>query len=203
MIDKYRTIKQLSESLYKEKGSKFIGLATPVHSEEDVKEMLEEFKKQYYDARHHCYAYALGQKGEQVRANDDGEPNHSAGDPILGQIRSRELTNTLVVVVRYFGGTKLGVSGLINAYRTAAQDALDANQIIEVDIRDVVLFKFAYEQMNEVMKLVKDFDLKIKEQQFEMTCRLEATCLISKTQELAAQVKLLNDTGTPIAFTKR
>lgn len=200
MIDTYRTIKRHSEGLYKEKGSKFIGIALPASSEEEVKEKLEELKKQYYDARHHCYAYTLGQKGQHVRANDDGEPNHSAGDPILGQIRSRELTNTLVVVVRYFGGTKLGVSGLINAYKTAAQEALDANKLVEVDITDKVLFKFAYEQMNDVMKLVKDFDLKINDQQFEMTCSLKAACLVSRTESLASQVQLLNDTGTPIAF---
>ena len=131
MQDSFLTIGQPAEGLYKEKGSKFIGLAFPVKTEDEVKERLEETRKTYYDARHHCYAYILGHEGTQFRANDDGEPNHSAGDPILGQIRSKELTNTLVIVVRYFGGTKLGVSGLINAYKTAAALALDNTSIEE------------------------------------------------------------------------
>lgn len=200
MKDSYQTLALASESLFKEKGSKFIGLALRVESEEEVKEKLEEIKKQYYDARHHCYAYILGTEGEVFRANDDGEPHHSAGDPILGQIKSRELTNTLVVVVRYFGGTKLGVSGLINAYKTAAHDALRKNKVIALEITDTVLFKFAYPEMNDVMKLVNDFNLKILNQEFEMDCMLKATCVVSQTSLLAEKVQLLNDTGTPISF---
>lgn len=198
MIDSYLTITRRSEGFYKEKGSKFIGIALPCENESEVKDALEEIKKEFYDARHHCFAFILGQKGEQIRANDDGEPNHSAGDPILGQIKSKELTNTLVVVVRYFGGTKLGVSGLITAYKTAAQEAIEGNVIKEVDITDKILFEFAYEQMNDVMKLVKDYDLNIIDQQFEMDCRLTANSKVSQTNSLKERVQLLNDTGTPI-----
>jgi uncharacterized YigZ family protein len=200
MIDSYQTISNRSESLFKDKGSKFIGIALPVASEEEIKESLGEIRKTYYDARHHCYAYILGNNGEKTRANDDGEPNHSAGDPILGQIKSKSLTNTLVVVVRYFGGTKLGVSGLINAYKTASQEALDSNSIIDVEITDTVEFQFTYEQMNEIMKLVKDFDLEIIEQHFEMECRLVAHIIISKTDQLTTKVQLMNDTGTQFNF---
>lgn len=198
MTDLYRTIAHRSESLYKEKGSKFIGLALPINSEEEVKEKLEEIKKQYYDARHHCYAYIIGIEGETYRASDDGEPHHSAGDPILGQIKSQELTNTLVVVVRYFGGTKLGVSGLINAYKTAAFEAITANKIITVEVTEPLIFNFAYAQMNEVMKLVKDFDLNIKEQQFEMDCQLKVEATVKQVPLLQEKVQLLNDLGSSI-----
>src|SRR5690242_5641679 len=121
----YQTIEKSSDSIYKEKGSRFLAFARPVSSESDVKKVLESLRKEYFDARHHCFAWILGPEKKLFRAFDDGEPNHSAGDPILGQIRSRNLTNVLVVVVRYFGGTKLGVGGLISAYKTAASDALD------------------------------------------------------------------------------
>lgn len=200
MQDSYLTIAKNSESLYKEKGSKFIGLAFPVRSEEQVKEKLEEVKKTYYDARHHCYAYILGADGAQYRANDDGEPNHSAGDPILGQIRSKELTNTLVVVVRYFGGTKLGVSGLINAYKTSAADALDQNKIVEKLITQSVSFTFPYEEMNEVMKLVSDFEMEITNQEFEMECQLKAELIISKVEEFENKATLLQNLGHSIQY---
>jgi len=200
MIDNYQTLSIRSESLFKDKGSKFIGIALPASSEEEIKESLAEIKKTYFDARHHCYAYILGNHGEQIRANDDGEPNHSAGDPILGQIKSKGLTNTLVVVVRYFGGTKLGVSGLINAYKIAAYDALSANTVKEVKITDKVEFKFNYEQMNDIMRLVKDFDLKIIDQQFEMECLLKAEVVVSRTEELIQKVQLMNDTGIQFNF---
>jgi len=200
MIDSFQTIAERSEGFYKEKGSKFIGIAIPVESEIEVKERLEEVRKQYYDARHHCYAYILGQHGEQTRANDDGEPGHSAGDPILGQIKSKELTNALVVVVRYFGGTKLGVSGLITAYKTAAFEALNTNTIQQVGIVDRIEFQFAYEQMNDVMKLVKDFDLKIKSQDFTTQCIMQVESVVSRTERLLDKVQLMNDTGTPISL---
>lgn len=200
MQDSYLTISKNSEGLYKEKGSKFIALSFPVRSEEQVKEKLEEVKKTYYDARHHCYAYILGANGAQYRANDDGEPNHSAGDPILGQIKSRELTNTLVVVVRYFGGTKLGVSGLINAYKTSAAEALEQNKVVEKLITKSVKFIFPYEEMNEVMKLVSDFELEIINQQFEMECVLEAEVIVSKVEELINKCQLLHDLGRAIQY---
>ncbi len=200
MQDSFQTISKISESLYKEKGSKFIGIALPVRSKGQVKEKLEEIKKKYYDARHHCYAYILKADGSKYRANDDGEPNHSAGDPILGQIKSRELTNTLVVVIRYFGGTKLGVSGLINAYKTAASEALDSNKVVEKLITDTVKFTFTYEEMNEVMKLVSDFELEIINQEFEMECVLTADVIVSKTEELKIKSQLLSDLGRNITF---
>jgi len=202
MRDHYLTISKESEGFYKEKGSKFLGFAFRVNSEEEVKERLAALRKTYYDARHHCYGYRLGNGGDQVRANDDGEPGHSAGDPILGQIKSRDLTYTLVVVIRYFGGTKLGVSGLITAYKTAAAEALDANKIVEEEITENVRFSFTYDQMNSVMKLVKDLDLKVLDQGFDDKCRLDAGVLISKVSMLEGKVDLMQKTGSDIDMEK-
>lgn len=198
MQDSFLTISSPSEGLYKEKGSKFIALAFPVESVDEVKDSLEGLRKEYYDARHHCYAYVLGHAGDEVRANDDGEPNHSAGDPILGQIKSKNLTNTLVVVIRYFGGTKLGVSGLITAYKTAAAEALDANQIIQKDITENITLRFPYDEMNEAMKLVKDLDLKIKRQDYDSLCIMNLEVIISQMGNLKEKVTLLNDLSHPI-----
>jgi uncharacterized YigZ family protein len=170
--DTYRTLAAPAQGLYKEKGSKFIGLAYPVSSEEEVRDIYAQLKKEYFDARHHCYAFMLGGAATRYRANDDGEPNHSAGDPILGQIRSAGLTNILVVVVRYFGGIKLGVSGLIQAYRIAAAEALAAAQIVEQVDTATLSISFDYGQMNAVMSLVKDAKLEVKEQDFALSCRL-------------------------------
>lgn len=201
MQDTYLTIKNDSKGLYKEKGSKFLGFAYPCDSKDKVKSKLEALRKTYYDARHHCYAYVLGNDGAETRANDDGEPNHSAGDPILGQIKSRALKNTLVVVVRYFGGTKLGVSGLINAYKTAAAEALDLSQIVEVQITEQMRFQFPYEEMNEVMKLVKEFDLQIKDQGYDGESILEVEVIISKVEELRSKHRFLKDIGSKIRLT--
>ena len=195
MQDAFLTIASPEEGLYKEKGSKFLAFAYPCADKEEVKTWLEALKKIYYDARHHCYAYVLGHEGLDTRANDDGEPNHSAGDPILGQIKSRNLTNTLVVVVRYFGGTKLGVSGLINAYKTAAAEALDAAAIIERQIIEKVRFSFPYEAMNEVMKLVKEFNLRITNQGYDQESTLDAEVIISKVDELQSKCRFLQDTS--------
>ncbi|PRY13143.1 putative YigZ family protein [Pontibacter ummariensis] len=170
--DTYRTIEAPSEGLYKEKGSKFIALAYPVYTEEEVKEVMADLKKKYYDARHHCYAYSLGADKSRYRANDDGEPNHSAGDPILGQIRSADLSNVLIAVIRYFGGTKLGVSGLINAYKTASADAIEHATIVEKHETVLLQAHYAYPQMNDVMSLVKEYNLDVREQHFELDCRL-------------------------------
>lgn len=170
--DTYRTLAEPAEGLYKEKGSKFIALAFPVYSETEIKEKLAEVRKTYFDARHHCYAYLLGAAKKVYRANDDGEPNHSAGDPILGQIRSSGLSNVLVIVVRYFGGTKLGVGGLIHAYKTATAEALNVAQTIEKHETAFIKISFAYPQMNEVMSLIKEFDLQMISQQFEMNCEI-------------------------------
>lgn len=187
--DTYRTIAAPTESIYKEKGSKFLAFAYPVYSEEDVKECLAELRKKYFDARHHCYAYSLGADKSRYRANDDGEPNHSAGDPILGQIRSAELSNILVVVVRYFGGTKLGVSGLINAYKTATADALSEATIIEKHETIQLQIHFEYPQMNDVMSLVKDYNLDVRNQQFELTCVLTIEVRKQLQQEITTKLE--------------
>jgi uncharacterized YigZ family protein len=170
--DTYLTLKGESEGLFKEKGSKFFAFAFPVQDEEEVKEKLEQLRKKYYDARHHCYAYILGKKQETYRANDDGEPNHSAGDPILGQIRSNHLTHVLIVVVRYFGGIKLGVGGLITAYKSAAAEAISNNQIVTSIVKHEISIHFDYLAMNEVMKIIKEADLEIKQQHFDNSCSM-------------------------------
>lgn len=167
MAEKYKTIEAQAEGLYKEKGSKFLSFAIPVRSVEEVKTILETYRKEYYDARHVCYAYMLGADREEFRANDDGEPSGTAGRPILGQINSFGLTNILVIVVRYFGGILLGTGGLIVAYKEATQDALNNASIVE---RDVMLYKewrFSYEKMNDVMKALKAIEAKILEQGYE------------------------------------
>lgn len=179
--DTYKTIAQRSEGLYKEKGSKFIALAYPVSTEEEVKEVLAELRKQYHDARHHCYAYVIGFDGQSWRVNDDGEPSSTAGKPIHGQILSRDLTNVLVVVIRYFGGTKLGVSGLISAYKTAASKALDANEIVERTVNDIYSITFAYPATNEVMRLIKEEDLQVISQQFDTSCEVTVAVRQGKT----------------------
>ncbi|MER2996301.1 IMPACT family protein [Pontibacter populi] len=191
MQDTYRTIAAPTESIYKEKGSKFLAFAYPVYSEEDVKECLAELRKKYFDARHHCYAYSLGAGKSRYRANDDGEPNHSAGDPILGQIRSADLSNILVVVVRYFGGTKLGVSGLINAYKTATADALAEATIIEKHETTLLQIHFEYPQMNDVMSLVKDYNLDVRNQQFELSCVLTIEVRKQLQEEITAKLEAI------------
>jgi len=173
MVDKYLTISSPSEGLYKEKGSRFISFAYPVFSEEEIKGYLQELKKKYYDARHHCYAYRLGVTGELWRAVDDGEPSGSAGKPIFGQLLSNNLTNIAVFVVRYFGGIKLGVPGLINAYRSATIDAIQNAEIIEEEYKDSFSIEFNYLVMNDVMKIIKEEQPEIVKQEFEMICRID------------------------------
>ncbi len=189
--DTYRTLARTSEALFKEKGSKFIARAYPVENDEAIKEILESLKKEFFDARHHCYAWILGQQAERYRANDAGEPNHTAGDPILGQIRSLDLTNTLVVVVRYFGGTKLGVSGLIQAYRTAAAEALAANDIVVKVVKKMLQLKYSYDQTNEVMRLVSDFEMEIASQQFTENCFLQVLVRKSRYEEVLEKASKL------------
>ncbi|WP_162052843.1 IMPACT family protein [Pontibacter pamirensis] len=196
--DTYRTIEAPAEGLYKEKGSKFISLAYPVYTEEEVKETMAELKKQYYDARHHCFAYCLGADKGRFRANDDGEPNHSAGDPILGQIRSADLSNVLIVVIRYFGGTKLGVGGLINAYKTAAAAALERATIVEKHETVLLQVHYAYPQMNDVMSLVKEYDLNVRDQQFELDCRL--TLEVRKKLQGEIIIKLKDTEGVEVSI---
>lgn len=165
--DTYKTIAGPSEGIYREKGSKFIALAFPVETEAEVKEKLAEIQKQYFDARHHCYSYILGPNKDAYRLNDNGEPSGTAGRPIHGQLLSKDLTNTLVIVVRYFGGIKLGVSGLINAYKTAAKDALEAATIIEKTVDETYKVSFDYSVMNSVMQLLKDPYVSILGQGYE------------------------------------
>lgn len=165
--DTYKTIAGPSEGIYREKGSKFIALAFPVETEAEVKEKLAEIQKQYFDARHHCYSYILGPNKDAYRLNDNGEPSGTAGRPIHGQLLYKDLTNTLVVVIRYFGGIKLGVSGLINAYKTAAKDALDAATIIEKTVDETYKVSFDYSVMNSVMQLLKDPYVSILGQGYE------------------------------------
>lgn len=171
--DTFKTIAKPSpEVLFKDRGSKFIGYAFPVTSEEEIKEHLRQLKKQHHNARHWCYAWQLGEQYEKYRVNDDGEPSNSAGMPIYGQLQSFDVTRILVVVVRYFGGTKLGVGGLIQAYKTAAQFALEASMIVERTIDDDFLLRFDYPEMNTVMRIIKDEDLTIKHQKMEMDCEI-------------------------------
>lgn len=172
--DTYKTIlKPSKEVLFKEKGSKFFGYAFPISSEEEVKEHLENLKKQHHSARHWCYAWQLGKNYEAYRANDDGEPTNSAGMPIYGQLQSFDVTNILVVVVRYFGGTKLGVGGLIQAYKTTAQMALESARIHKKTIDEIFILKCDYPEMNIVMRIIKDENLKIIEQKLELNCEFE------------------------------
>lgn len=171
--DTYKTLASPSEeTLYKEKNSKFFGLAFPIASEEDVKPILEELKKRHHSARHWCYAFQLGTDTVYYRANDDGEPNNSAGMPIYGQIQSFGVTNALVVVVRYFGGVKLGVGGLISAYKISAQMALEASDIVERTIDVHYTLKFGYQNMNKVMRVIKEKNLDIISQKMEMDCEI-------------------------------
>lgn len=173
MNDSYKTISAPSEeTLFKDRGSKFYGYAFPILNENDVKLFIAKLKKQHHNARHWCYAYQLGTTTISYRVNDDGEPNNSAGMPIYGQIQSFKITNVLIVVVRYFGGTKLGVSGLINAYKTTAQLALEASNIIEKTINKVIIVVCAYKDLNKVMRIIKEKDLKIIHQEMNLDCKI-------------------------------
>ena len=173
--DTYKTLATPSEGLYKEKGSKFLAFAYPVHNLEEIKAHLEQLRKDYFDARHHCYAYILGPRKDAFRANDDGEPSGTGGRPIHGQLLSADLTDTLIVVVRYFGGILLGASGLANAYKTAARDAIDHATIIEKTIDARYRLGFEYVAMNDVMRILKDYDLKPENPQYDMDCSLEVS----------------------------
>lgn len=206
MIEKdiYKTIPKASEEvLYKDKNSKFFGYAFPVTSEETVKVHLEDLKKQHHSARHWCYAYQFGKKEKdyQFRANDDGEPNNSAGMPIYGQIQSFDVTNVLIVVVRYFGGVKLGVGGLISAYKTTAQMALENSKIVTRTINQDIELKFEYKDMNKVMRIIKEKHLNIKNQTLELDCTIHISVRLKKSKAVldafesifGVHVKVLND----------
>lgn len=197
-IFSFYTIQSPSEGIYKEKGSKFLAFAFPVNTEEEVKEKILALKKEYYDARHHCYAYILGADKSRFRAVDDGEPGHSAGDPILGQIRSKNLTNVLVVVVRYFGGVKLGVGGLISAYKQAAEDALINAVIVEREVMQLVKLSYDYAFSAETMRLVKEFDIIIRDQGFTDRAELKGELRLKDYKPFLDKLQLLNATGNSI-----
>ena len=197
--DTYKTITKASEeTLFKDRSSKFFGYAFPISSEEEVKEYIELLKKQHYNARHWCYAWQLGKEYERFRANDDGEPSNSAGMPIYGQLQSFDVTNILVVVVRYFGGTKLGVGGLIQAYKTSAKLALEASNIIKKTIDEVFILKFEYPEMNTVMRIVKDQNLNITNQKMELNCEFT----ISVRKKEAERIFEIFDTTYKISIKK-
>ncbi|MFT7031565.1 MAG: putative YigZ family protein [Cyclobacteriaceae bacterium] len=193
MLDiQYKTISELSEGFYKEKGSKFISYAYPVQNQIEIKKKINFLKKQYYDARHHCFAFMVQENDLSiVRANDDGEPGHSAGDPILGQIKSFGLKNVLVVVIRYFGGTKLGVSGLIHAYKTAAEEALLNANIVTIIVKRDVEIIYPYDKTNDVMRISSEFEIEIIDQYFEQECKIIGKILPSKYEALKSKIDLV------------
>lgn len=191
MEDTYKTISTTSEGLFKDKGSKFIAYAYPVTSEEEIKDIILTIKKEHYSARHHCYAWRLGHEKLQFRANDDGEPSSTAGKPILGQIQSFDLTNILIVVVRYFGGTLLGVSGLINAYRNAALDAIQQAEIVEKLVEKNLLVEYDYGVMNEVMKLFKDEKLQQIDPKFDLRCQIKTLVRLNELDRIMEGLKII------------
>ncbi len=190
-MNSYKTISGIVEGSYKEKGSKFLSFAYPVDSLDEVGKHIDALKRKYYDARHHCYAYMLGMGEQDFRANDDGEPTHSAGDPILGQIRSYELTNVLVVVVRYFGGIKLGVGGLINAYKTATSNALKSAHIIRTYPQIAFNVRFSYAATSEIERLLSQFHIHYDQKTYEEDCIYEGRIRESEFSILMKEASLL------------
>ena len=181
-----------SEGFYAEKGSKFIGIALPCSSAEEAKELLEAARKEHPKAGHFCYAYRFGLNGDEYRANDDGEPSNSAGAPILGQLQSFEITNVLIIVLRYYGGTKLGVGGLINAYRTGAKEAILSGKIIEREVYEWININFEYPDMPTVMNLIKKHQLEMVEHEFEISCRIKTNLSVNFAQEIKAELNSLD-----------
>ncbi len=189
MDDTYKTIAAPSEGTYSEKRSKFLAFAIPVRTQEEVKEWVKEYQKKYYDARHACYAYMLGHERKDFRANDNGEPSGTAGKPILGQINSNELTDILIIVVRYFGGIKLGTSGLIGAYKTAAAEAIANSTIIEKTVDYDITVYFEYPFLNDVMRIVKEEEPQVIDQVFEMDCKMTLRIRRSKLDRLRSRLE--------------
>ena len=189
MNDLYKTIATTSEGYYTQMKSKFYSFAIPVDTAEQVKEIVAQYRKKFYDARHVCYVYVLGADKSEFRANDDGEPSSTAGKPIHGQIVSRDLTNILVIVVRYYGGINLGTGGLIVAYRSAAQEALDAAEIIEKQVEEVIVHHFQYTEMNAVMKVVKDTKCTVIAQNFDNNCTITLKIRQSEAENLKDKLK--------------
>ena len=192
MSDEYQTISSTGEGYYTEKRSKFLAFAHHVESLEAIKALLDGYRKKYYDARHVCYAYVLGPERKDFRANDDGEPSSTAGKPILGQINSAELTDVLIVVVRYYGGVNLGTSGLIVAYREAAADAIAHSQIEKRQVEEVISYTFAYPQMNDVMRVVKDMSPRIVSQTYDNTCEIQLAIRQSEAKQLRQRLAKLS-----------
>jgi len=182
--DTYKTITSSSQGIYKDKGSRFVSIAIPVSDQEEIKPIIEKIKKEHHEARHHCYAYMIGHERLAWRVNDDGEPSGTAGRPILGQINSYGLTNIIIVVSRYFGGTLLGVSGLINAYRSAAASAIENAEIIEKTLQEYYEITYPYISMNDVMRILKEENVGQSEQSFDLECRILLNFRISFKEKI-------------------
>ena len=191
VTDEFKTIATTSEGYYTEKRSKFLAFAHHVETVDEIKELLASYRKKYYDARHVCYAYMLGASREEFRANDDGEPSSTAGKPILGQINSNELTDILIVVVRYYGGVNLGTSGLIVAYREAAADAITLATIETRQVEEVITYSFSYPQMNDVMRIVKEMNPRVLSQTFDTTCEIRLSIRKSEAEQLRQRLSKL------------
>ena len=194
--DSYRTVAAIAEAACRERSSKFLSWIYPVRSEEEIRERLDALRKKYYDATHHCYAWRLGPHGEAFRSNDDGEPSGTAGKPILGQLLSNDITDCLVVVVRYFGGTKLGVPGLIAAYKESAAEAIAAAEIVERTVDRTVEADFPYVAMNDVMRVIKEEQPKVESQNFDNLCTIRLTIRESRAEAL---IEKLRKAGASIA----
>jgi uncharacterized YigZ family protein len=190
--DEYKTISQAAQGSFRDKGSRFLAFAYPASSEQEVKQYLETLRKQYYDATHHCYAYVLGFDKSGYRTNDDGEPSGTAGRPIYGQILSADLTNILIVVVRYYGGTKLGVPGLIHAYKTAAAEALGNATVVTRIVKEVYQIDYPYEAMNDVMKIIKDETLEVINSEFGMKCVIRLAIRHTEATRITTKLSKIN-----------
>ena len=191
--DSYKTIARAQETTYRQLSSKFLTYAYPVETEAEIKEHLDALRKKWFDATHHCYAWRLGPHGEQFRANDDGEPSSTAGKPILGQLLSNEITNCLVVVVRYFGGTKLGVPGLIAAYTESTAQVLAECEIVERTVDVVLKVEFSYIVMNDIMRIVKDMQPKVLSQEFDNLCTIHLSIRESESEQLLGRLSKVED----------
>jgi len=190
--DTYKTIRSFSTGLYKDKGSRFTSFAIPLSDPEQVKPIIDKIRKEHHEARHHCFAYMLGAERLVWRTNDDGEPSGTAGKPILGQINSHGLTNILIVVSRYFGGTLLGVSGLINAYKSATLSAIESAEIIEETLHEIHEITYPYENMNYVMKILKEEGIDQSDQKFDLECRLRISIRVSLSNKVLARLSRIN-----------
>jgi uncharacterized YigZ family protein len=192
MSDEYKTIDNIGEGTYSEKRSKFLAFSHHVSSSDEVKALLQHYRKKYYDARHVCYAYVLGPEHADFRANDDGEPSSTAGKPILGQINSAELTDILIIVVRYYGGVNLGTGGLIVAYRTAAAEAIANSSVVTRNVEEVITYRFSYVMMNDVMRIVKEMNPRILSQSYDNTCEIRLSIRRSLAELLRSKLAHLS-----------